>query len=334
MKAQVLRKIGGRLELEDWPKPSVGEDELLIKVKVCGVCRTDLHIIDGDLPAPKLPLILGHQIVGVVEGMGAQVSNFKVGERVGVPWLGGSCGDCHYCLFEHENLCDNPTFTGYNKNGGYAEYVAARADYCFRLPSSYSDLHVAPLLCAGFIGYRAYKIAREARHLVRDVGLYGFGSAARILIQLMVANGHNVYVFTRPGDKARQEDAMSLGAIWAGGSDEVEADRLDAAIIFASAGELIPLALRNLRKGGAVVSAEIHMSDIPSFPYNILWNERSIHSVANLTRADGWEFLEEISEVKIETKVREFSLEEANDAIECLRSGKAEGSVVLSLSSG
>lgn len=303
-------------------------DEVLLKVRTCAICRTDLHIIDGELPAPKLPLILGHQIVGIVVGIGADVTNFKVGDRLGVPWLGGSCQKCPYCMTERENLCDYPTFTGYQKNGGYAEYVTARARYCFPIPHHYSDLHAAPLLCAGLIGYRAYKMAGE----MDDIGLYGFGAAAHILAQLAIAEGKNVFAFTRPRDSETQEFAKSLGAVWAGGSDEVVSNRLDGAIIFAAAGELIPLALRNLRKGGAVVSAEIHMSDIPSFPYDILWNERSIRSVANLTRADGWEFLEKAANMQIETHVKEFPLEKANEAIEYLRGRKVHGSAVLRVS--
>ncbi len=318
MKAQILRKIKTPLTLEDWPKPIPGEDEILLKVRTCGICRTDLHIIDGELPEPQLPLILGHQIVGIVKEFGTGVTNFKIGERVGVPWLGGSCQKCHYCKTERENLCDEPTFTGYQKNGGYAEYVTARAEYCFPIPDNYSDLHAAPLLCAGLIGYRAYKMTKGAQ----GIGFYGFGTAAHILAQLAIAEKKNVFAFTRPEDEQTQEFAKSLGAVWAGGSDEILKDRLDAAIIFAASGELIPLALKNLRKGGIVVTAEIHMSDIPSFPYDILWNERSICSVANLTRADGWEFLEKAANIQITTNVKEFPLEKANDAIEYLRRNK------------
>lgn len=325
MKAQVLRKIGAPLQLEDWPKPVPKEDEVLIKVRTCGICRTDLHIIDGELPEPKLPLILGHQVVGIIMGLGAKVDGHKIGDRVGVPWLGGSCQKCPYCRTERENLCDDPTFTGYQKNGGYAEYVTARADYCFPIPDNYSDLHAAPLLCAGLIGYRAYKKTMAAI----DIGFYGFGAAAHILAQVAIAEKKNVYAFTRPGDILTQKFARDLGATWAGGSDEILSNRLDAAIIFAASGELIPLALRNLRKGGVVVSAEIHMSDIPSFPYSILWNERSLCSVANLTRADGWDFLEKAANIQITTNVKEFPLEEANEAIEYLRKGKVQGSAVL-----
>lgn len=328
MKAQVLRKIKSPLILENWPDPVPQDDEILIKVHTCAICRTDLHIIDGDLPEPKLPLILGHQIVGTIIELGEKVSNFKIGERVGVPWLGRSCQKCPYCKTERENLCDYPTFTGYQKNGGYAEYVTACSDYCFPIPHKYSDLHAAPLLCAGLIGYRAYKMTAGAT----DIGFYGFGSAAHILAQLAITEKKNIYAFTRPGDTSTQEFAKKLGAFWAGGSDEIVSNRLDAAIIFAASGNLIPLALRNLRKGGVVVSAEIHMSDIPSFPYNILWNERSIRSVANLTRADGWEFLEKARNIQINTNVQEFPLEKANEAIQYLREKKIHGSAVLKIS--
>lgn len=328
MKAQVLRKIGAPLILENWPDPIPNDDEILIKVRTCGICRTDLHIIDGELPEPKLPLILGHQIVGTVTKLGSKVVDFKIGERVGVPWLGGTCQECPYCTSERENLCDAPTFTGYQKSGGYAEYVTARADYCFPISDNYSDLHAAPLLCAGLIGYRAYKKTMGAT----DIGFYGFGAAAHILAQLAIVEKKNVYAFTRPGDLETQKFAKDLGVVWAGGSDEVLENRLDAAIIFAASGELIPLSLRSLKKGGIVVSAEIHMSDIPSFPYNILWNERSICSVANLTRADGWEFFEKAERVQIITNVKEFPLEQTNEAIEYLRKGKVRGSAVLRVS--
>lgn len=329
MKVQVLRKLKSPLTLEEWPNPVPKDDEVLLKVRTCGICRTDLHIIDGEIGEPRLPLILGHQIVGIAIGFGANVNNFKIGDRVGVPWLGGSCQKCKYCKTQRENLCDDPTFTGYQKNGGYAEYVTARAEYCFPIPDNYSDLHAAPLLCAGLIGYRAYKMTKEAQ----DIGFYGFGAAAHILAQLAIFEKKNVFAFTRPGDEQTQEFAKSFGAVWAGGSDEVSRDRLDAAIIFAASGELIPLALRNLRKGGIVVSAEIHMSDIPSFSYDILWNERSICTIANLTRADGWDFLEKAANIQITTNVKEFPLEKANDAIKYLRGKKIEGSAVLRVSS-
>lgn len=325
MKAMVLKKIGTRLEFQDWPDPEPNDDEVLLKVRTCGICRTDLHILDGDLPPPALPLILGHQVVGVIVKLGAKVNHLKIGDRVGVPWLGSCCQKCHYCRTERENLCDNPAFTGYHKNGGYAEYVTACADFCLPIPTNYTDVHAAPLLCAGLIGYRSYKMAGESKEL----GLYGFGAAAHILTQLAIFEKKNIYAFTRPGDEETQRFAKKLGAVWAGGSDEVLANRLDAAIIFAPAGELIPLALRNLRKGGVVVSAEIYMSDIPSFPYHILWNERSIRSVANLTRADGREFLKKATDIQIQTVVTEFPLEKANDAIELLRKGQIEGSAVL-----
>lgn len=328
MRVLVLKKLNAPLELTDWPKPVALADEILIRVLTCGICRTDLHIIDGELGNPYLPLILGHQIVGIVEELGKNVKNFKVGDRVGVPWLGGSCQECFYCKSGRENLCDSPTFTGYHKNGGYAEYVTARAEYCFLLPNNYSDLHIAPLLCAGLIGYRAYKMVGDAR----DIGFYGFGTAAHILAQVAIAEGRNIYAFTRAGDEEAQNFAKGFGVVWAGGSDEIAKDRLDAAIIFASAGELIPLALRNLRKGGIVVSAEIHMSDIPGFPYNILWNERVIRSVANLTRGDGREFLEKAGKMQIETNVIEFPLEQGNEAIRYVRSKGSGGSAVLRIS--
>lgn len=328
MKAQVLKKIKTPLVLEDWPNPVPGDDEVLLKVRTCGICKTDLHIIDGDLSAPDLPLILGHQIVGIIIGLGPKVINLKIGDRIGVPWLGGTCQKCPYCLTKRENLCDNPTFTGYQKNGGYAEYVTARADYCLPIPDNYSDVQAAPLLCAGLIGYRAYKMIANAT----DIGFYGFGSAAQILTQIAIAEKKKVHAFTRPGDKQKQEMAKKLGAFWAGNSDEIVPNRLDAAIIFAPAGELIPQALKNLRKGGVVVSAEIHMSDIPSFPYDLLWNERSIRSVANLTRADGWEFLEKASEIQIVTNIKKFPLQKANDAIAYSRTAKLQGSAVLTIS--
>ena len=325
----VLDKPGQLLQLRDVPKPKPGRGQLLVRVAACAVCRTDLHIVDGELPEPKLPLILGHQIVGRVEEIGPDVNQqFAVGDRVGIPWLGWTDGDCVYCRSNRENLCDHAKFTGYNIDGGYAEYTVADARFCFHLPESYNDVDVAPLLCAGLIGYRAYRKTDAARRL----GIYGFGNAAHLIAQLALHEGRELFVFTRPGDKATQQAAKELGASWAGGSDELPPDKLDAAIIFASVGPLVPAALRALNKGGIVVCGGIHMSDIPSFPYVDLWGERAITSVANLTRRDGEEFLEIASRVPVQTKTETFPLEEANTALDKFRGGKLAGAAVLKIS--
>ena len=325
MRAMVFEGVGTPLQKKDVPKPEPAPDQLLIRVKACGICRTDLHIIDGDLDDPTLPVIPGHQIVGVVEEVGAAVDGYEVGQRVGVPWLGSTCGDCEFCRSGRENLCDEAQFTGYDIDGGFAEYAVADAHFSFPIPESYPDLQAAPLLCAGLIGYRSW---RKAGHPDR-VGFYGFGSAAHILAQVAEYEGSEVYAFTRPDDETGQAFARDLGAVWAGGSDEPSPVPLDAAIIFAPVGDLVPASLRALRKGGRCICAGIHMSDIPSFPYNILWGEREIRSVANLTRTDGVEFLELAPKVPVETEVTTFALEEANEALEALRAGDFQGSGVL-----
>lgn len=329
MKAMVLEKVGKPLVLKDVPIPEIGSHEILIKVKACGVCRTDLHIVDGELPSPHIPLILGHQIVGLVERVGSQVAQFKPGDRVGVPWLGGCCGTCEYCLKNQENLCDHGIFTGYLRNGGFAEYASANEGFALSLPSNalYEDLSMAPLLCAGLIGYRAFRLSQPADSL----GFYGFGSSAHLLIQIANHLGKKVFVFTRPGDLETQQFAVSLGAYWAGGSNEQPPELLDAAIIFAPVGALMVQALKAIKKGGKVISAGIHMSDIPSFPYSLLWGERSMSSVANLTRQDGWDFMQLIQQLKVKAVVKAFPLEQANEALACIRDGSLEGSAVLSI---
>jgi len=335
----VFEKTGTRLVLRDVPKPKSGRGQLLVRVNACAVCRTDLHIVDGELPDPKLPLILGHQIVGRVEQIGANTGGFSMGDRVGIPWLGWTDGDCAYCRSNRENLCDRAKFTGYNIDGGYAEFTVADARYCFRLPGELFDVDlaaeagsaeaaIAPLLCAGMLGYRSYRKTGDARRL----GIYGFGNAARLIAQVALYEKKEIFAFTRPGDKAGQESARSLGAIWAGGSDEISPEKLDAAIIFAPVGALVPIALHALAKGGIVVCGGIHMSDIPSFPYVDLWQERVITSVANLTRRDGEEFLEIAPRVPVKTKVEIFGLEDANTALEKFRAGKLSGNAVLKIS--
>src|SRR5204862_4371895 len=326
MRAMVLKEPKLPLELRDVPKPKPGRGQLLVRTSACAVCRTDLHVIDGELPNPKLPLILRHQIVGRIEEInissdkGQSGSDFKVGGRVGIPWLGWTDGDCTYCRSNRENLCDNGKFTGYNIDGGYAEFAVADARYCFRLPEDYSDVDVAPLLCAGMLGYRSYRKTGEAHRL----GIYGFGNAAHLIAQIAIYEKKEIFAFTRPGDKAGQESAKKSGAVWAGGSDETPPEKLDAAIIFAPVGALVPAALRVLAKGGVVVCGGIHMSDIPSFPYVDLWQERVITSVANLTRRDGEEFLEIALRVPVKTKVETFPLEEANTALERFRAGELD----------
>lgn len=328
MKAMVLEKQGDELKLKDIAKPQPGRYQILLKVRVCGICRTDLHILDGDLDQPKLPLVPGHQIVGTVEKAGDSVTGFEKGQKIGVPWLGKTCGECQFCENGQENLCDRAKFTGYDIDGGFAEYAVADAHFCFPLPHDYPDLQAAPLLCAGLIGYRSFRKMGEGK----NIGFYGFGSAAHILTQVANFRDRRVYAFTRPGDTKTQSFALEKGAVWAGPSDELPPDKLDAAIIFAPVGPLVPQALRALKKGGKIVCAGIHMSDIPSFPYSILWEERSIESVANLTRKDGTEFLELAPKVPIESNVTVYSLEKANEALQDLREGNFEGSAVLRIS--
>ncbi len=300
--------------------------QVLIKIIACGVCRTDLHIVDQELNAPKLPLILGHEIVGMVVKLGESVSDLKVGDLVGVPWLGYTCGKCKYCLRHQENLCENAKFTGYTLDGGYAEYTVAYARYCFPISAEYANASGAPLLCAGLIGYRSYSmLPSHAEH----IGFYGFGAAAHILVQLANYQNKKVYAFTRAGDKAAQSFALQMGAVWAGSSEEQAPVKLDAAILFAAVGSLVPKALRDVDKGGTVICGGIHMSDIPSFPYSILWEERSIQSVANLTREDGQHFLALAAEAHIHTHTIPYNLEEANEALGALRKGKFEGAAVL-----
>src|SRR5438874_5360075 len=325
MRAMVFEKTGTRLVLRDVPKPKSGRGQLLVRVNACAVCRTDLHIVDGELPDPKLPLILGHQIVGRVEQIGANTGGFSMGDRVGIPWLGWTDGDCAYCRSNRENLCDRAKFTGYNIDGGYAEFTVADARYCFHLPDEYNDVDAAPLLCAGMLGYRSYRKAGDADRL----GIYGFGNAAHLIAQVARYEKKEIYAFTRPGDKAGQESARSLGAVWSGGSDEMPPEKLDAAIIFAPVGALVPIALRALAKGGIMVCGGIHMSDIPSFPYVDLWQERVITSVANLTRRDGEEFLKIAPRVPVKTKVETFPLEDANTALDKFRTGELTGTAVL-----
>jgi alcohol dehydrogenase, propanol-preferring len=320
VRAMVLAAPGRPLEERELPVPEPGEGgEVLVRVAACGVCRTDLHIVDGELPDPKLPLVLGHQIVGRIEGSG---------ERIGIPWLGWTDGVCRYCRSGRENLCEQARFTGFHRDGGYADYVVADERFCRRLPESYGDVEVAPLLCAGLIGFRALRFTGDAERL----GLYGFGSSAHIVAQVARHQGRRVFAFTRPGDLSGQEHARSLGAEWAGDSTAAPPEELDAAIIFAPVGALVPAALRVLAKGGVVVCAGIHMSDIPSFEYELLWGERSVRSVANLTRQDGQEFLALAPEVPVRTDVEDFPLEQANEALEQMRSGRLRGAAVLRVS--
>ena len=326
MRAMIFENAASPLRLRrDAVLPDPGAHEVLIRVHACGVCRTDLHIVDGELTEPKRPLIPGHEIVGTVSALGRDVRSLRAGERVGVPWLGWTCGECTYCRGGRENLCDSARFTGYQIDGGYADYTLADERYCFRLPASYSDVQAAPLLCAGLIGYRALTMAGKGKRL----GLYGFGAAAHIAIQVARYRGQDVFAFTKPGDEAGQSFALSLGAVWAGGSDTMPPDKLDSAILFAPVGALVPAALSATAKGGTVVCAGIHMSDIPAFPYRLLWGERSVRSVANLTRRDGEEFLEIASKAGVRTTVKSYSLESANEALADLRAGKLEGAAVL-----
>ncbi|PYJ30861.1 MAG: alcohol dehydrogenase [Verrucomicrobia bacterium] len=333
MRAMVLDKPKQPLQLRDVPKPKPGRGQLLVRVSACAVCRTDLHVVDGELPNPKLPLILGHQIVGRVEKIGehanfkSEISNqkFAIGDRVGIPWLGWTDGECAYCRSGKENLCDRARFTGYTIDGGYGEYTVAEARFCFHLPERYDDVAVAPLLCAGLIGYRSYRKTGDARRL----GIYGFGNAAHLIAQIALYEGRDLFVFTRPGDTATQQAARKLGAVWAGGSDELPPEKLDAAIVFASVGPLVPAALHALAKGGIVICGGIHMSDIPSFPYADLWEERVITSAANLTRRDGEEFFEIAPRVPVQTKTETFPLEQANTALDRFHAGQLNGTAVL-----
>lgn len=327
MRAMLLDAPHQPLRLVDLPVPEPGPGQVLLRVSACGVCRSDLHIIDGELTAPALPLIIGHQIVGTVERRGDGADRFALGARVGVPWLGRTCGICRYCLTDRENLCDDPTFTGYQQHGGYAEYTVADEWFCFPLPPEYSGVEAAPLLCAGLIGHRSLVAAGDAERL----GIYGFGAAAHIVAQIARYQGQRIFAFTRRGDVAAQRFAAELGAEWAGPSDAPGPEPLDAAIIFAPAGELVPAALRAVAKGGRVVCAGIHMSDIPSFPYDILWGERTITSVANLTRQDGDQFLALAPRVPVRTAVEVFPLEQANEALTRLRDGRVRGQAVLSI---
>lgn len=328
MKAMVLQAQGKPLRMVDVPTPEPGEGQVRVRVSACAVCRTDLHIVDGELTQPKLPLIPGHQIVGRVDAVGPGVSRFAGGERVGVPWLGWTCGTCQYCTTGQENLCDRARFTGYDIDGGYAEYAVADERFCFPVPDDYPDLQAAPLLCAGLIGYRSYRMTGDARR----IGMYGFGAAAHLLVQVAVHEDREIYAFTRRGDEEGQAFARSLGATWTGGSSEAPPVELDAAIIFAPAGELVPEALRRVRKGGVVVCAGIHMSDIPSFPYSLLWGERVVRSVANLTREDGEAFLHLAPAVPLHTEVQPYPLEAANEALDDLRAGRVRGAAVLIVS--
>ena len=325
MHAMILEQPGKPLSLRDWPVPEPRDRQVQLQVLACAVCRTDLHVIDGELHDPKLPLILGHEIVGRVTRLGENVSTLSVGQRVGVPWLGWTDGNCSYCLSGNENLCPNARFTGYTLDGGYAEFTVADERYCVPIPQSYSDEGAAPLLCAGLIGYRSLLRAGNAKRL----GLYGFGAAAHIITQVATHQGRSVYAFTRAGDKEAQSFAKEQGAVWAGSSNERAPEELDAAIIFAPVGALVPAALATVRKGGKVVCGGIHMSDIPSFPYELLWGERSVSSVANLTRKDATEFMQIAPKVPVRAITQAFPLEQANDALSLLRSGKLQGAAVL-----
>jgi alcohol dehydrogenase, propanol-preferring len=325
MRCMVLHAARTPLRLESMPVPHVGAGQVLIRVHACAVCRTDLHVVDADLTQPKLPLIPGHEIVGIVAACGEGVERFKPGDRVGVPWLGWTCGACEFCLSGRENLCAQARFTGYQIDGGYGEYTVADQRFCFAIPDGYSDIEAAPLLCAGLIGYRSLRMAGDARRL----GLYGFGAAAHIIAQVAHWQGRQVFAFTSPGDTEAQAFARELGAVWAGSSDQPPPEMLDAAIIFAPVGPLVPAALRAIVRGGTVVCAGIHMSPIPTFPYDILWGERVIRSVANLTRADGDEFLALAPKVPVKTRTPPYQLDQANQALDDLRSGRLQGAAVL-----
>ena len=337
MRAMMLESPRSRLALRERPLSAPQAGEILLAVAACGVCRTDLHVVDGELSDPKLPLVPGHEIVGRVAAIGPGVAGFAVGQRIGVPWLGRTCGICAYCRSDRENLCDTPLFTGYTRDGGYASHAIADANYCFPLPEHGDDAELAPLMCAGLIGWRSYRMAQDGSHESTGsegsagsaLGLYGFGAAAHILAQVAIWQGCRVYAFTRPGDEATRAFARSLGAVWAGGSDELPPEPLDAAIIFAPVGALVPPALRGVKKGGRVVCGGIHMSDIPSFPYALLWEERQLLSVANLTRADAREFLALAPQARIRTQVTRYPLAAANEALADLREGRLQGAAVL-----
>jgi propanol-preferring alcohol dehydrogenase len=325
MKAMVLNKIGSPLQWTELPDRMPGAGQVRVKIAACGVCRTDLHVIDGELPHPQTPIIPGHEVVGRIDAVGEGVAGLQVGQRVGVPWLGYTCGTCPYCVMHRENLCDHPLFTGYTRDGGFATATIVDARYAFPLGDAGSDVSLAPLLCAGLIGWRSLTIAGAGATL----GIYGFGAAGHIVAQIARWQGRSVFAFTRPGDLAGQTFAKSLGAVWAGGSDEAPPEQLDAAIIYATVGDLVPLALKAVRKGGRVVCAGIHMSDIPGFPYRILWEERQLLSVANLTRQDGLDFLAKVPEIGIVTKTTTYPLQRANEALADLRAGRFEGAAVL-----
>jgi alcohol dehydrogenase, propanol-preferring len=325
MRAMVFREVGQPLALEELPLPEPAAGQVRVRVEACGVCRTDLHIVDGELREPKLPLVLGHQIVGAVDELGEGVEGVERGDRVGIPWLGWTCGECRYCRSGRENLCDRARFTGYQLDGGYAEAAVADSRFCFPLPGGNSALQAAPLLCAGLIGFRALRFVGDAERL----GIYGFGAAAHVITQVARWQGRRVFAFTRAGDEAGQAFARSLGAEWVGASGDAPPEPLDAALVFAPVGDLVPTALRALAKGGTVVCAGIHMSDIPSFPYELLWGERSVRSVANLTRRDGHEFLELAPQVPVRTHVEPFPLAEANEALARLRRGAITGAAVI-----
>ncbi|WP_322814124.1 zinc-dependent alcohol dehydrogenase family protein [Chloroflexus sp.] len=330
MRAMVFTAPGQPLEYRDLPVPTPQPEEVLIRVEACAVCRTDLHIIDGELPAPNLPLIPGHQIVGTIERLGARVTRWTVGQRVGVPWLGWTCGECRFCRDGRENLCDQAQFTGYTRPGGFAEYTIADQRFCFALPTDYDATAVAPLLCAGLIGYRALRLAGTGERL----GIYGFGAAAHLMTQVARWQGREVFAFTRPGDTEGQRFARELGAVWAGSSTELPPVPLDAAIIFAPVGDLVPYALRAVEKGGVVVCGGIHMSQIPAFAYELLWGERVLRSVANLTREDGEAFLQLAPQIPVRTTVQIFPLTELNTALNALRQGKLQGAAVIQISQG
>lgn len=323
----ILKQPQQRLQPSDVGTPSIEANEVLVEVEACGVCRTDLHILDGELKNAKLPLIPGHEIVGKIVQLGKVVKGFKEGQRVGVPWLAYTCGKCSFCLNGQENLCDNAIFTGYTKNGGYGEYVVANENYCFAVPDKFDSISLAPLLCAGLIGWRSYRLAGDFKRL----GMYGFGGAAHILTQIAHAQGKEIYAFTRPGDEKGQKFARQLGAVWAGDSTQAPPHPLDASIIFAPAGPLVLTALKSLRKGGAIICGGIHMSDIPAIPYDLLWGERIIRSVANLTREDARTFFETVERVPLKTSVTEYKLENANEALDDLRATRFEGAAVLSI---
>jgi propanol-preferring alcohol dehydrogenase len=326
MRAMALTRPGaGRLEPVELPVPTPEPDDVVIQVLACGVCRTDLHVVDGELPDPLIPVIPGHEIVGRVVAAGANVKDLRIGTRVGVPWLAHTCGRCEFCREGRENLCPNGRYTGYQVNGGYAEYVVADARYCFHIPDGYDDLHAAPLLCAGLIGYRAYRMAGSGRHL----GVYGFGAAAHVITQVAVKQSREVFAFTTPGDGAAMRLAREVGAVWSGPSNAAPPVTLDCAIVFAPVGALVPEALSRIRPGGIVVCAGIHMSDIPAFPYRLLWQERTVRSVANLTRADGREFLALAADIPISTHVRPYPLAHANEALRDLREGRVSGAAVI-----